>query len=260
MAVFTDAFYAFFDGFMPHELGVPGATPSVKLSWDSPNGPTPNNVTFKLSGPGYDDDQPPPDAAQRFTFLYDLRFHNLDAFNFQATDRELHVTVSMGGLTCQGKLRLIKTPNPYMKDGNPHWLSKDVRVFKISPGQNVEQSTVQFAPGDTPESYLNKLLPEFDALPDTSEHPFGQLATGQEESALELATTVDGQAVYNFAIAKVRYKAVAEPASGVRVMFRLFNTVGTALEWTTGTTYRREVKGPAPRHGRPHGHDRRQQG
>lgn len=248
LAVFTDAFYVYYDGFMPHELGVPGATPNVKLAWDSPNGPAPNGITFKLSSPGYDDDTAPPDVAQRFTFLYDLRFHDLTPFDFQSTDRALFVTISMGGLSCQGQFRLMKKPNPYMKDGNPHWLSKDLRVFQISPGEFPKESATQFAPGDTPETFLDKLLEEFDGLPDTGEHPFSQLGAGQEgESILELATTVDGKKVYNFAIAKVRYKSIAEPASGVRVLFRLFNTVGTALEWTTGTTYRREVKGPAGR-------------
>ncbi|HYG11295.1 MAG TPA: hypothetical protein VD835_15210, partial [Pyrinomonadaceae bacterium] len=158
------------------------------------------------------------------------------------------VVITMGGLTCQAQFRLMKKPNPYMNDGNPHWLSKDLRVFQISPEGFPKGSLTQFAPGDTPETFLDKLLTEFDGLPDTAEHPFRQLATGQEgEGILEMATTVDGKSVYNFAIAKVRYKSISQPASGVRVLFRLFNTVGTALEWTTTTTYRREVKGPAGR-------------
>lgn len=248
LAVFANAFYVYYDGFMPHELGVPGGVPNVKLAWDSPNGAVPNGISFKLSSPGYDDDSAPPDVGQRFTFLYDLRFHNINQFDFPATDRMLFVTISMGGLTCQAQFRLMKKPNPYMKDGNPHWLSKDLRVFQITPGTFPKESTTQFAPGDTPETFLDKLLKEFDGLPDNSEHPFNKLSTGQEgESILELATTVDDVKVYNFAVAKVRYKSISEPASGVRVLFRLFNTVGTALEWTSGTTYRREVKGPAGR-------------
>ncbi len=142
LAVFEGAFYVFFDGSMPHELGLPGATPTIKLSVGSPNGPSPGDISVNLQTPGFENQPPPPDVAQRFTFLYDVRFENLEPFDFQATDQEIFITATLAGLTCQGKFRLTKTPNPYMKDGNPHWLSKDLRVFQISPEQFVGMTSI----------------------------------------------------------------------------------------------------------------------
>jgi Galactose oxidase-like, Early set domain len=246
LAVFEGAFFVFWDGFLPDELGLPGTEPTIKLTVGSASGPkVHSDISVKLRSTGFDDAPPPPDVAQRFTFLYDVRFKSLAPFDFTATDEEIFISASLAGFTCQGEIRLIKKPNPYMKDGNPEWLSQDLRVFKISPKGYLGQT--QFAPGDTPETFLEKLLPAFDGLPDDAEHPFNQLPLTQQESVLELATTINLQPIYNFAVAKVRYKAIAEPASEVRVLFRIFNAAATSLEWTSSTTYRREVKGPAGR-------------
>ncbi|MBW3579164.1 MAG: DUF1929 domain-containing protein [Actinobacteria bacterium] len=242
LAVFPDAVFFHFDGFRAGELGVPGAEPDVTLGIGSPGGPTPAGMSVRLGSTNFESGTVNADVAQRFTFRYDVRFANLDAFTFGGTDQRVIIRATLGGETCQGELRLVKAPNPYMKDGDPQWLSQDLRVFQIRPGGFV--GTTQFAAGDTPETFLDKLIPAFEAETDSAEHPFrSQLALGQEAATLELATTLDGEAVYNFAVAKVRYKAVSTPAPDVRVLFRLFNTVGPALEWTSGTTYRREVKG-----------------
>jgi hypothetical protein len=243
LAEFPEAFFAFFDGFLPHELGLPAAEPTVELAISTPGGAPPEGMSVRLRDTGFDSQPPHPDIAQRFTFFYDVRFASTDCFDFPGADREINVRVSLAGHTCDRKIRLTKTPNPYMKDGDPHWLSRDLRVFKVSPEQTIGNTT--FTPSDTPHSFIQRLIGDFDAEADSPLHPFETLKTGQEESALELATTVDGVPVYNFAVAKVRYRAIAQPAPGVRVLFRMFNTVGTALEWTSSTTYRREVKGAA---------------
>ncbi|MEL6125571.1 MAG: galactose oxidase early set domain-containing protein, partial [Pseudomonadota bacterium] len=242
LAVFHEAIFFHFDGFRAAELGVPGSEPTVELFVGASPGSAPEGMSMRLSSTNFESGTPHPDRAQRFTFRYDVRFANLDAFGFGGTDRTLTVRATLGGETCVGQLRLMKARNPYMLDGDPHWLSRDLRVFSIKPGEHV--GTTQFTLGDSPESFLERLLTDFEAEAETEEHPFeDQLRTGQQASALELATTLDGDPVYNFAIAKVRYRALSTPASDVRVIFRLFNTVGPALEWTSGTTYRREIKG-----------------
>jgi Galactose oxidase-like, Early set domain len=243
LAEFEGAFYVFFDGFLPHELGLPTAEPDVTLTINSPSGPAAEGISVRLRETGHDDQTLPLDVAQRFTFLYDIRFDGTTAFDFSGTDQEINIHVSLADHHCDAKIRLTKNPNPYMGDGNPHWLSRDLRVFQIRPEEKVGSTT--FATSDTPTGFIKRLLDDLDAQPDGPLHPFEQLPKGQEQSTLELATSVDGIPVYNFALAKVRYRAVAQPAENVRVLFRLFNTVGTALEWTSSTTYRREIKGAA---------------
>ena len=242
LAIFKEAIYFHFDGFRAPELGIPGAEPDVDLFVGTSPGSAPSGMSLRLASVNFEGGTPSPDRAQRFTFRYDVRFADVSAFNFGGSDQNLTVRASLGGETCSAQLRLTKNPNPYMLDGDPHWLSKDLRVFQIRPGGYV--GTTQFSEGDSPESFLEKLLSAFESEAETNEHPFrSELTAGQNASALELATTVDGEPVYNFAIAKVRYQAVSIPANDVRVMFRLFNTVGPALEWTSSVTYRREVKG-----------------
>jgi hypothetical protein len=243
LAEFQEAFYVYFDGFLPHELGLPTGKPDIDLAVSSPGGAVPEGISVRLHETGFDSQPPHPDIGQRFTFTYDIRFASTDVFDFPSTDLLINVRASLAGYTCDRKIRLIKTPNPYMKDGDPPWLSRDLRVFQIRPGGAVGATT--FADSDTPHTFIQRLIQDFDAQADSDMHPFENLATGQEESTLELATTVDGEPVYNFAVAKVRYRAIAQPAPGVRVLFRLFNTVGTALEWTYSTSYRREIKGAA---------------
>ena len=48
-----------------------------------------------------------------------------------------------------------------------------------------------------------------------------------------------GTAVFNFAIARVRYRALVQDATTVRVFFRLFPALTVSLAYDTATTYRR---------------------
>jgi hypothetical protein len=48
---------------------------------------------------------------------------------------------------------------------------------------------------------------------------------------------------YNYAVAKVRYRANVTIAQNVKVFFRMFNTVGTALEYNSGTMYKHNGPG-----------------
>ena len=86
LAEFSGAFYAFFDGFLPHELGLPTAEPDVALTISTPDGAAPEGMSVRLQDTGFDSQPPHPDIAQRFTFLYDLRFASTGVFDFSGTD------------------------------------------------------------------------------------------------------------------------------------------------------------------------------
>ncbi|HTX88343.1 MAG TPA: hypothetical protein VMC08_05085, partial [Bacteroidales bacterium] len=69
------------------------------------------------------------------------------------------------------------------------------------------------------------------------------ISTDQQTSWVELSQSVNGVAVYNFAVAKVRYRSLVLDAQNVRVFFRLFPASSTSLEFDQTTTYRRAVQG-----------------
>jgi hypothetical protein len=147
-----------------------------------------------------------------------------------------------GGNTDQSVMTLSKNPNPYMRDGQVHWLSTDLRVFTMRPG--VTRAGIVHGNGaDAPLTFIQQLLGNFNATLTDEDHPFFDISDDLEESRLELSSHVGGQPIFNFAVAKVRYRAPAGVDAGdVRVFFRLFNVAVTGLEFN-GALYPRQGDG-----------------
>jgi Domain of unknown function (DUF1929) len=245
-AVFPDSIWLFLENFRPHEANHPTA-PSLSVFWDSGGGQPIDPDLFRLEpqNPWLEDDTLPPDIAQRFTLRYNVRIHE-DVYEDVNVERNVFVRWDFGHFVCTTTLELTTKPNPYMVDvagGNVHWLSTDLRVFHVREGANPPAGAPEIDDGETPFSYLQKVLSQYNGADNNSSHPFLDLEAGQDASALELRTSIGGKRVYNFAIAKVRYVAQGQNADDVRVFFRMFNTVGTMLEFNTSTTYRRHGNG-----------------
>lgn len=246
-AVFTDAVWLFLENFRPHEANHPTA-PTLNVFWDSAQGALVDQDLFRLDAqnPWAEDDSLPPDIAQRFALRYDVTI-NEAVYEEINVERFVFVHWDFGHFTCSTMLKLTTKPNPFMVDvagGNPHWLSTDLRVFAVGAGASPPAGAPSFGNSEAPLDYLEKVLEQYNSAADNSSHPFLDLEAGQDNSALELRPEVEGTQMYNFAIAKVRYVAQGQDAEDVRVFFRMFNTVGTALEFNTNTTYRREGTGP----------------
>jgi hypothetical protein len=239
-ALFSNALYIVLDGFLPSEAGTPPVTPS--LSFTRPNGSAVPGMAAVLNRVLYEDDTVPPDVAQRITFVFNIRFTSLQAFNeIPAADSSQNITVTVrhGGNTAQSAMTLSKNPNPYMRDGQVHWLSTDLRVFTMRPG--VTRAGVTH--GSDPVAFIQQLLGTFNATPTDEDHPFFDINEDIQESRLELSSHVAGQPIFNFAIAKVRYRAPAGVDAGdVRVFFRLFNVAVTGVEFNS-TLYPRQGNG-----------------
>jgi hypothetical protein len=242
-STFERAFYAVFDGFIPNE--VIGSTFNVTFSHSGLNaslsvsgGPNP---ALELSGS--------PQLIQRTTFAFDLHFNGTDAFaGLTGTDnlRIVDVTISTPRYSCSARIDLITSPNPYMIDGQPPWLSTDVRVFQLTPNQ-VNQYLPPGASWTSPNQFITQLIQHCNSIPVDNNHPFQTLPINQEMSILSLAPTnngaADGTPVYNFALAKVRYLTNTNDPSAnaryVRVLFRAFRTAQAELAYDTSTIYRR---------------------
>jgi len=243
-AVFANALYVVLDGFLPSEAGDPPVTPT--LSFTRPDGSTVPGMSAELNRVLYEDNTVPPDIAQRITFVFNVRFASLQAFNeIPTADPAQNITVRArhGGNTEQAIMTLSKNPNPYMRDGEVHWLSTDVRVFTMRPGLT-RAGVTHGSGGNAPITFIQQLLSAFNAAPADDQHPFLDISQDPGQSQLELASEVNGQPIFNFAVAKVRYRAPAGIDAGdVRVFFRMFNVAATGLEFNGTTTYARHGNG-----------------
>jgi len=242
-AIFPRALYVVLDGFLPHELGSPTVAPTLTFTLDSPNGAPVPGMSASLREVLLEDPAAPPDSAQRATFVFDVRFTNATAFAFPPDARGVNVRATHGAHQCDAPLRLTLQPNPYMIDGPVSWLSIDLRVFQIRAGMP-RAGVTQGATEASASTFIQQLLTVFNSTTTDEFHPFFDITADQQASGLELAREVNGQRVFNYAVAKVRYRAQTVAAPDVKVFFRAFNSVGTALEYNP-QTYRRAGTGAA---------------
>jgi hypothetical protein len=275
-ATVSKAVYLIYESFEPKELGVT-TTPLPAVP--------PNLPTFVFTGASsisavnpvasYEDPGGAIDMPQRITIAYDLQFANTNDFpttpggevavNMRAT-LAYNVDTGTGGSTislnevANTPLILINQPNPYMLDvdstvatPNPFWLSTDTRVFQVKGpgGGNPAGMAAGVAQGDAtadpsaPFTFINGVLT---SLRNDPSQFVTQFTEDENGSVLELSRSVGSQRVYNYAIARVRYRAPATiDASNVQVFFRSFSTMVSALDYdsTTGTNgnYRRTGNG-----------------
>ena len=194
-----------------------------------------------------------PDTPQRIAFTVQVSFTDTSAFT--AETRQIFAQASLAGLQDVAVIELLKQPNPYMMDGATSWLSTDVRVFQLRPGEKINSSNVTLGNPDSnvnaPFTYIQGLLGELRGNGNNPAAAFENISQDEQASQLELSRTVNGQRVLNFAVAKVRYRAQSQDASDVRVFFRTFNTMVSDLSYTTNAladvqNYRRTTAGTIP--------------
>jgi murein tripeptide amidase MpaA len=237
------AFYVVIDGFRHEELGITAATlagvPNVKpdITFNPPLGGVTAHATScsaegntLVSGP------------QRFTWTFAIQFDDTNDF----TQEVLPVTMTASlatttgvNMSAQALITLTKQPNPYEIDGPVSWLSVDLQVCQLLENGSLPSTpTVTLNAG--PNDFIQRLLTKYNdpALPRAPTHPFDvDLVANQDTSSVEIAGSVGMTPVYNFAVARVRYRALSTPAPNVRVFFRLFQASTTSTEFRPSTTY-----------------------
>lgn len=255
---FTGAFLVTVDGLKPSQFpggGITTLSPSqAQLDVWAPKFTLEDDSGITIRSAEIDSDDPGlPERLQRFTFTYEVTIDPMNAFGFGGENRALYIdgflTPTSGvsdPLTDRAWIVLVKAANPFMHDlanGNEtHWLSSDMRVFKVVAGTPyLGHTLVENATPAQARTWLQNVLDSltiggFEGLPIT-----------QGESALSPlpTTTVSGKPVYNFAIARVRLNGQAVAANNVRVFFRVFTTQTTAA-----LTFRR-TGGATPIEGTP---------
>ena len=242
-AVFHDALYVIVEGFLPSEIGLTTANPTAaqlqaiapQISIKRPDTSNTPGVSAFAENLLLENNALPPMLRQRFTFVYNVQFANNIAFTNVELEKE-SVIASLQTFSSNGLITLTDQPNPFMLDGAVHWLSTDVRVFKIKEGDPKFGQTMGNSIADAP-TFIQSVLTHFNSLP-AANHPFDPIPTDQQASQLELSRSVNGKRVFNFAIAKVRYFGQLLSATEVRAFFRLFTVAATGLDYNVNSTYR----------------------
>src|SRR5262249_40695204 len=72
---------------------------------------------------------------------------------------------------------------------------------------------------------------------------FDDILVDETASHLELSEAVNGTNVFNFAVARVRFRSLIADATNVRAFFRLFPASTTSTDFDSSTTYRRAGQG-----------------
>jgi len=228
----SDAFYIVLDGYSPNQLGFTLATmqhqPTLNIS------PSVSGMSFTADRIEFE--YPTHlNRHQRLTWVYHIDFTNTNGFT--ANRRTITVQATMDTEVGSGTFYLIQQANPYEIDGTVSWLSTDLRVFQVKTGETRFGVTM----GSNPNDFISQVITKLNN--NTAGQTFDTISTDQQTSRLELSGTVGGVAVYNFAIAKVRYRSTVSDAQDVRVFFRLFPWATTSVEYNQATGYRRYQSG-----------------
>ncbi len=228
------------DGFTPAELGIsiPNPTPAQLLGIAPTFTVAPNVSGMSIQASALIPELPAlPAQPQRFTFVYQVAF--TDDSGFTAEVLPVQLVAATHGLSSTGLIELVRQPNPYMLDGPISWLSTDTRVFQLKPG-DVLPGTALAIGGSTPadaSQFIKDVLAGFNAASPVN-HPFDLISIDENTSRLELSEQVNGVNVYNFAVARVRYRALVVDATQVRAFFRIFQASTTSTVYEPATTYR----------------------
>jgi len=226
------AFYVVVEGFSASDLGIiaadlmgsPTHKPTLTSSMALPAGMTVGQPTALLA-----EDPSLPPTPQRFTWVYPITFTSTNGFTQPITIVTLNAAIATVSNSAQ--IELLQQPDPYEVDGQTTWLSTDLRVFQIKAGQTMFNATVG---GSTPAdaiTFITNVLTNLNSGNtggQTFENNLDPNATNVALYQYDLSGTT---AVFNFAIAKVRYRATVQPAQSVRVFFRLCPAL------TVSTTY-----------------------
>jgi hypothetical protein len=253
-AVIDPAILVVVEGYTAGELGLTAtnlSSPPVVPTFPSP---LPGVHVVQRGAAMPEDPSMPPNVPQRFTFPFALQFDDDSMFNFTGAFEDITVTavLTAAGQTVAnaGLLRLLKSPDPFILDGDAGrnldwWTSIDIRAFQVTEGGHKFGATLATGGSavtaatsfiQTLVSNLNThaaLGSDFDAI-DPQEAP----------EALTLAPTDgSGRRVYNFAVAKVRLRDLNQDAANVRVFFRMWPAQQTNAVHDPTTLYRTFASG-----------------
>lgn len=234
------AFYVVVDGFTPEELGITAATltgvPNIKPNLTI----APAIAQMTVDAVALDVEDPLHlRRRQRLTWTYKITFTGTNGFGFAGDVETVTLSASISTVSSSATIYLIRQPNPYEVDGEVSWLSTDLRVFQIKAGE----SKFGVLMGSNPSAFITQVITNLNTNNAGGQTFENDTSVDQQTSRLELSQLVGGTAVYNFAVAKVRYRSLVAQAADVRVFFRLIPWATTSVGYNQAVAYRRHEAG-----------------
>ena len=235
-AEINDAFYVVVDSFTPEELGITAATLSGVPNIQPTLNISPGIAQMSASVVALDVEDPTHlKRRQRLTWTYKVTFTGTNGFGFAGDTEAVSLSASISTVSNSATLYLIKQPNPYEIDGTTSWLSTDLRVFQIKEGESKFGVSI----GSNASAFITQVISNLNSGNSNGQTFENDISLNQQTSRLEISQMVNGTAVYNFAVAKVRYRSQIESATNVRVFFRLIPWATSSVEYDQATAYRR---------------------
>jgi kumamolisin len=260
-AVIDPALWVTVDGYTPADLGITSLsgdphfpvppTPAQLAAW-APSvtmaPPQPSSWQFVPVAVGSDDPALPA-SVQQFTFAYQALFTDDSAFAALSAGEQSAValTADVQSSTSLATIALVNEPDPFITNGATSWLSIDLRVFSIL--QYESRFSADLSAG--PNQFIQNVMANLTAGSGTaaSGDSFDLLPVDEEPNVFVYPTTFVGGTqvpVFNFAIARVRYRGLSVDAADVRVFFRTFQAQSTNTTYDQSTTYRRLTNHETP--------------
>jgi hypothetical protein len=234
---FNAAFYVVMEGFLASDLGIVSAdlsgAPTHKPTFAS--APMITGMTIGQPTALLAEDPSLPAVPQRFTWVYPVSF--TDATGFTQPITTVTLSASMASVSGNAQIQLIQQPNPYELDGEITWLSTDLRVFQINEGQSKFGASVGGSAPTDATSFIKDVITNLNSGTTGGSTFESDLDPKATEVSL-YQTDKNEKAVFNFAIAKVRYRSIAQDAQAVRVFFRLCPALTVSLAYDQTNTYR----------------------
>jgi hypothetical protein len=236
-AVFDAAFYVVVDGYTATQLGITNAsfsgTPNIKPTITPISGM--QFIATSLSAP----DQSQLNIIQPFTWIYTVKFTNDASFpTTPGTTVPVTINASISSvispiLNANGSadIVLIDEPNPFEMDGPISWLSTDLRVFQVKSGDAKFGETMGNTAADAP-TFIQNVIDRLNSGNTAGQTFENNITLDENVSALELSEKVNNVPIFNFAVAKVHYRALNVDSGTVRVFFRLFPGSTTSTAYT----------------------------
>ena len=242
-ATIEDALFIVVEGYSKQQVG--SAVPSIP-------DPLPK-ISLQSSGPAIPQDPSlPATAIQRLTFPFRIVFQDASMFGASAQTLTLNASFTAAGATvaASAEIQLLNTPNPFIlhgdvASGQPWYLSVDLRVFQMKQGQTKFGVAVGSSGGaqSVATHFISQVITNLNADPAALGGVFDALPQDEDTNPLALAPADSGGTpVYNFALARVRYRDV-QVADNVRVFFRMWPAQQTNATYDTSTLYRSAVSG-----------------
>ncbi len=263
-SVFKQAFFITVSGLKPSDFpggGITTLSPTqAQLNqWapaiPSPVGPAgPTNIIITPSAVSSDDPSLSPEI-QLFTFTYTVTFPDLTAFTVPPASDFPEVLIltatlpaSTGVPLATAEIELIIAADPYFSselNGGLYWLSEDIRTFYAEQGSTMFGAPALGSTSADAQSFIQWIISNISGPLGTG--PNGDTFEGlptSESASLSLlpnATNPPHNAIFNFAIARVRLSGESEQAKKVRAFFRLFQSQSVAIPYqspisTTGVS------------------------